>query len=98
MPRALYFCFAIVAAFQLPAVAASPVEDAPITPAVAALAQRLAIDPSGDRPRFISNVARMLYAIADAKSPALIGSQVARVTAAAPAVTVPVPLPASVWS
>jgi hypothetical protein len=98
MPRALYFCFAIVAAFQLPAVAASPVDDAPITPSVAALAQRLGIDPSDDRPRFMSNVARMLYANKDAKSPALTASPAVRGAPGASPVTVPVPLPASVWS
>src|SRR6187397_481857 len=97
MPRALYFCFAIVAAFQLPAVAASPVEDAPITPAVTALAQRFGIDPADDRPRFLSNVVRMLYATADAKPPTLTGSPALRDTSAALPVTVPVPMPASVW-
>jgi hypothetical protein len=98
MPRALYFCFAIVAAFQLDAVAASPVEEVPITPSVAALAQRLGIDPSDDRPRFMSDVVRMLYANADAKSPALTGSHAVAGSPGAPLVAVPVPLPASVWS
>ena len=42
MPRALYYCLAIVAAFQLPA-AAAPVEDLPIPPSVMALADRLVV-------------------------------------------------------
>ena len=43
MPRVLCFCLAIVAAFQLPAVAA-PVEDIPVPPSVVALAERVGID------------------------------------------------------
>ena len=96
MPRALYFCFAIVAAFQLPAVAA-PVGDVPVPPSVIALADRLGVDLTHDRANFMSDIARLLYTSADSKPPVLTGPHVIE-SADAPPVSVPVPLSSAVWS
>jgi hypothetical protein len=96
MPRALCFCFAIVAAFQLPAAAAA-VEDIPIPPSVAALADRVGVDLAHNRANFLSEIARLLYTNADAKPPALIGPRVNESTSAQ-SIIVPIPLPAAVWS
>ena len=63
MPRALCLCFAIVAAFQLPAAAAA-VEDIPIPPSVAALADRVGVDLAHNRANFLSEIARR-YEIGD---------------------------------
>lgn len=101
MPRASCFCFAIVAAFQIHLAAASPADDAPIAPRVAELAERLGIDPARDRARFMTDIARLLYATSDAKPPDLIAPRPAAGpsgTAASAAIKVPVPLPADVWS
>src|SRR5262245_52275576 len=97
MPRALYFCLAIVAAFQLRADAA-PVEDLPIPPSVVALADRLGVDLDRGRPYFFSDIARLLYTSADAKPPVLIGSRLATAGSEHSPVTVPVPLSSAVWS
>jgi hypothetical protein len=96
MPRALYFFFAIVAAFQLPA-AAAPVEDIPVPPTVMALADRLGVDLAHNRAYFIADIARLLYTNIDSKSPALGGPGVAA-SPNAQAVSVPIPLPAASWS
>ena len=96
MPRALYFCFAIVAAFQLPA-AAAPVEDIPIPPSVMALADRLGVDLASNRAYFISDIARLLYANSDSKPPVLIGPGAAEASSARP-LSVPIPMPSAVWS
>jgi hypothetical protein len=96
MPRALYFCFAIVAAFQLPA-AAAPVEDIPVPASVMALADRLGVDLVHERASFIADLARLLYTNIDAKPPALGGSAVAA-SSNAQTVSVPIPVPAAVWS
>src|SRR5437764_11409425 len=96
MPRALYFGFAIVAAFQLPAAAAS-VEDVPISRSVVALADRLGVDLSHNRAYFISDIARLLYASADAKPQALLPARDGDETAG-DQVTVPIPLSSALWS
>ena len=96
MPRALYFCFAIVAAFQLPA-AAAPVEDILIPASVVALADRLGVDLTHNRAYFISDIARLLYTNADSKSPVLTGPRAIE-SADARAVSVPIPLSSAVWS
>ena len=96
MPRALCFCFAIVAAFQRPA-AAAPVEDIPLPPSVVALADRLGVDLAHNRMYFISDIARQLYTNADAKPPALVGSRAADGTDGR-SVSVPFPLSSAVWS
>jgi hypothetical protein len=95
-PRALCFCFAIVAAFQLPA-AAAPVEDIPIPPSVVALADRLGVDLAHSRAYFIADIARLLYTNADSRPPVL-GTPGATENPSAQAVSVPIPLPAAVWS
>src|ERR1700741_1302500 len=69
MPRALSVCLAIVAAIQIQLAAASPVvEDAPITPQIAELAERLGIDPVRDPSRFMIDAARFLYVTTDSRS------------------------------
>ena len=101
MPRALSFTFAIVAAFQLHLAAASPVEDAPIAPAVAALAERLGMEPSRDRARFMTEIARLLYATESTKPPVLTGVRAGAASVGATdsaGIMVPVPLPAAAWS
>ena len=97
MPRALYFCLAIVAAFQLPA-AAAPVEDIPIPPSVVALADRLGVDLANNRPYFLADMARLLYTSADAKSPVLTTARPAAQGTDGHAVNVPVPMPSAIWS
>jgi hypothetical protein len=101
MPRALFVSFAIVAAFQLHPAAASTVEDAPITPSVAALAARLGLEIARDRARFMSDIARLLYAASDARPPELTASRPAAGAAGtngSPPLVVPVPMPAASWS
>ena len=101
MPRAPYCCLAIVAAFQIHLAAASPADDAPIAPRVAELADRLGIDPARDRARFMTDIARLLYATSDARPPELTASRMparAHAAAGSAAIRVPVPLPAAVWS
>ena len=95
MPRALCLCFAIVAAFELPA-AAAPVEDIPLPPSVVALADRLGVDLAHNRMYFISDIARLLYTNADSKPPVLVGNAAAA-SDGRPA-SVPFPLPSAVWS
>src|SRR5262245_31011808 len=96
MPRALCFCFAIVAAFQLPA-AAAPVEDLPIPPSVVALADRVGVDLANNRASFMTEMARLLYTNADAKPPVLTTARAGDSTAER-TIPVPVPLSAAVWS
>jgi hypothetical protein len=98
MPRALFFCTSIVAAFQLHLAAASPnVEDAPVTPAVSAIAARVGVDAARDRGMFLSDAIRLSYAVGDGR--ALRGSRAARTGSSDDtAVRVPVPLTAQVWS
>ena len=97
MPRALYFCFAIVAAFQIPA-AASPVEDIPLPASVVALADRLGIDAAHDRANFIRDIARLLYTNLDSKPPVLVAASRDREATEPALFSVPVPLPAAIWS
>src|SRR5262245_17393379 len=96
MPRALCFCFAIVAAFHLPAAAAS-LEDLPIPPSVAALADRVGVDLANNRASFLTEMARLLYTNADAKPPVFTTVPASDKTDAR-TISVPVPLPAAVWS
>ena len=109
MPRALFVCTTIVAAFQLHlAAASSTVEDAAITPPVAAFAAGLDVDPSRDRSRFMADMARLLYTSQGGKTPTFEPTfapavDPTRPTAAPTApgerpITVPVPLSAKVWS
>src|SRR5439155_13069796 len=97
MPRALYFCFAIVAAFQRPA-AAAPVEDIPIPPSVVALADRLGVDLAYNRASFMTDIARLLYTTAESKSPVLTSALHASEATEGVSISVPVPLPSAVWS
>lgn len=99
MSRAFVVGVTIVAAFQL-GLAAAPavVDDVVVTPPVAALAFRSGVDPLRDPTGFISEMARALYASADARPPDLSTRPVVRPRAADEAlVTVPVPISAAVW-
>src|SRR3954471_4469718 len=99
MPRALFACSTIVAAFLIHLAAASlVVEEAPIAPPVAALAARLELEPSRDRVHFMAEAARLLYATQDSKPPSLTAVRAAANVPAAGAVTVRVPLGAIIWS
>src|SRR5262245_12964363 len=98
MPRrVLYFCLAIVAAFQIRA-AAAPVEDIPVPPSVMALAERLGVDLVNNRAYFINDMARLLYVSGDSKPPVLMPARAAGAGAESPPVSVPMPMPAAVWS
>ena len=99
MPRALILCTSIVAAFQLHLAAASPnAEDAPVTPAVSAIAARVGIEASRDRAMFLSDMTRLLYTAGDGRS-APRPARIVRIGPEADAVVrVPVPLAATVWS
>lgn len=101
MPRAVFVCITIVAAFQLHLAAApASVEDLPVAPQVSALAARLDVELSRDRWRFMADMARALYAAPDSKPPTFAAIRPAAGAAepGEPPPRVPVPLPASLWS
>lgn len=103
MPRPLLLSTTIVAAFQLhSAAAATLVTDAPISPAVATVAQRVEITPAADRGRFIVDIVPLLYLNSDSRiEPDLFREPPARagVTSGVPVpVTVPVALTPEIWS
>ena len=98
MPRPLFLCLAIVAAFQIHLAAAAPADDLPIAPRVEELAGRLGIDPTRDPARFMADMARLLYATSDNRPPELIAQRPTPAIDGSPAAHVPVPLPAAVWS
>jgi hypothetical protein len=104
MPRRLFACCAIVAAFQLHSAAAPSVEEVPLTPAVAAVAAKYGVDRLRDRARFIADIVKRLYPVADGR--AFDGAELAAAQAAAERMrdgnhgtdTVPIPLGAAIWS
>jgi hypothetical protein len=99
MVRALLLCTTIVAAFPLPLAARAPnIEEAPVTPAIAALAARLGIDVVHDRARFVSEITRLLHAPGDGKHPPALLPSTRDDGSDSGAVRVPVPLAASLWS
>jgi len=63
MPRLLFLCTTIVAAFQLhlSAAAALPTTAVPVSPSVAALAGRVGMDPARERSRFTAEIIRRVY-------------------------------------
>ncbi|HWF84754.1 MAG TPA: hypothetical protein VG222_07915, partial [Vicinamibacterales bacterium] len=105
-------CITIVAAFQMQVAAADVVsEDVPVTGGTAALAQAAGLSVAPDRARFVAEIARVLYSIADGHSLLLAAFarqlQTERTRAAdqgrAPESAVdvdvvPVPLTAAIWS
>src|SRR3954469_1030733 len=99
MPRALFLCTTIVAAFQIHLAAASPIiEDAPVMPGVAAIAAHLGIDAARDRAAFLSEITRLLYTPGEGRTLARIARAAGTVAAGSGAtIRVPVPLPAEVW-
>jgi hypothetical protein len=105
MPRGLLLCTTIVAAFELHlAAASSNVVDAPVAPAVAALAARIGLDPAHDAARFVPEITRVLYSAGEGKQPLLEllrsprGSAPADSSQNASTPRVPLPLPAETWS
>jgi hypothetical protein len=105
MPRGLLLCTTIVAAFELHlAAASSNVADAPVAPAVAALAARIGIDPAHDAARFVPEITRILYSPGEGKQPLLELLRAPRPAvpveqaSGAGEVRVPVPLSAETWS
>jgi hypothetical protein len=104
MPRGLLLCTTIVAAFELHlAAASSNVVDAPVAPAVAALAARIGLDPAHDAARFVPEITRVLYSPGEGKQPLLEllrsprGSAPAEQAPSA-VLRVPLPLTAETWS
>ena len=101
MPRTLWKCSTIVAAFQLHlAAAASPVTTTvTVTPSVRVLAERTGMDPARERGRFTSELIRRVYSPPPSRQ-----QSVAVVVGAhemldpGPPVRVEVPLSADVWS
>src|SRR4051812_1200182 len=105
MPRALLLCTTIVAAFELQLAAASPnLVDAPVSPAVAALAVRVGIDPATDASRFVPEMTRILHSPGEGRQPLLEWLRAQRGGAPADAapggagIRVPLPLAAETWS
>ncbi len=97
MPRALTLCLSIVAAFPLPlsAAAAPPIAQAPITTAVAALAERVGMDLVRDRPRFVPEIIRRVYSPPSNRTVPL---NLVSAVRESPAVLVDVPLTPELWS
>src|ERR1700680_2076619 len=104
MPRVLYLCLSIVAAFPVYLAAAPPIsEDAPVAAELVAVARTIGLDPPRDRARFISEFARLLYTQPSGRNgpvAALLNPKpldAAAVVAERP-MRVPVPLSADIWS
>src|SRR5215472_3702601 len=98
MPRAVLLCSTIVAAFQLQTVAiAATTEHVPLTPAVAALAERVGLDVKRDRPRFVPELIRVLYAPPNSRPPS-ISQPTAGSGPAVDGMTVDVPLSRDLWA
>jgi hypothetical protein len=105
MPRGLLLCTTIVAAFELHlAAASSNVVDAPVAPAVAALAARIGLDPAREAARFVPEITRILYSPGEGKQPLLELLRSPRANAVAEQkssesdVRVPLPFAAETWS
>jgi len=100
MPRVLLWCITIVAAFPLQASAATPaITHVPVTPAVAALAERLGMDVSRDRGRFTPEIIRRIYSPPQSRRvPLEIPAAAPSAADVAAAVKVDVPLSAEIWS
>ena len=111
MVRAPVLCLTIVAAFQLqltaaqtPAVLHSPNEEVAVPAPTLTLARTLGLDPERDRARFLSELTRLVYTPPAGRHPEIDDQlrAAARPQPPArtgrPAVTVPVPLTAELWS
>ena len=101
MLRAPALCLMIVAALPL-RIAAAPMTEAPVPASAAAAASMLGLDPAGEPARFLSELIRLLYTPPPDRNPPL--DLLLRhetpdaISSEAPAVRVPVPLTAQVWS
>ena len=92
-PRALLLCTHDCSGISGRSSAAPPVsEDLPVSTSVATLAQSLGLNPALDRPRFMSEIARIIYSKPDART--VLVAPAGREAA----FRVPVPLTAAVWS
>src|SRR3954466_13562078 len=86
MPRALFLCTSIVAAFQIHLAAASPnVEDVPVSPGALAIAAHLGLDTARDHAAFLSEITRLLYTPAESRNPLRVSRIAESVTAPADA-------------
>ncbi len=94
-------CSTIVAAFQLPLLAAAPATtDVPVTAPVASLAVRLGLDPQRDRGRLAAEIIRLVYTPPPHRRARLTFESLVAPTAAAPTPTLitPLPLTRALWS
>ena len=101
MPRAIFPCLTIVAAFHLLAgVAAAQVsEDVPVPQLIEGLARGFGLDPARTPALFVPDLARVVYARApgeEQQRPPRMSTE--RTAAAATSVIVPVPLTLDFWS
>lgn len=98
--RGLLLCSTIVAAFQLPLLAAAPATtDVPVTAPVAALAVRLGLEPARDRGRLVAEIIRLAYTPpAHRRTRLTFESLAAAPSAQAPPVTAPFPLTRATWT
>src|SRR5262249_32890679 len=105
MPRGLLIAITVVAACQLK-LAAAPAsglfDEAPVTGWVARVAETLGGDPAANRGRFLGELTRIAYSTAAERSPiielAIRAAHEQGNTTKEPAILVPVPLAASIWS
>jgi hypothetical protein len=99
MPRLLFLCVTIVAAFQLRLAAATPpIAHVPVTPAVAALAERLGMDLDRDRGRFVAEIIRRIYSPPPSRQSPLNLNAAARDGAGRASGLVDVPLAPESWN
>src|SRR5688572_16603097 len=100
MPRALWLCSTIVAAFPLTLLAAPPTTtDVPVTAPVAALAVRLGQATDHDRARFVPEIIRLIYTPPGHRQPTLsLRPAPVQIADRAAMPVVPLPLSPQVWS
>ena len=100
MPRALWLCSTIVAAFSLPLQAAPPTTtDVPVTAPVAALAVRLGQATDHDRARFVPEMIRLIYTPPGHRQPTLsLREAPGQLTDRDAMSVVPLPLSPQIWS
>ena len=99
MPRTLLLCFTIVAAFQLRLAAATPpISHVPVTAAVAALGQRVGMDATRDRGRFVAEIIRRVYSPPVARQTPLNLARGVREAGVSEQMFVDVPLALETWS
>jgi hypothetical protein len=97
MRRLLWVCSSIVAAFPLHLAAAAPIEQVPVTPPVAAVAERFGVDVARARAQFVPEIIRLIYSVPPSRfTPLNIPAPPRGAPATGPLVDLP--LPRSVWT